>query len=125
MPQETFKLKTSTAAANGSVKKEGVTITVAFAGKDKSETISTSWSFSGPEEAMKTLFAAWPVNFDDIKGMVKVPIDVEATIATVVATTAGAVNQIANDAATAAEACTDATPPSLDKVGADIKKLTA
>lgn len=129
MPQEYFELKTSTANANGSVKKEGVILTIAFATTaDKGNgNISTSWSFSGAEKAMKALFASWPVNFDDIGSIIQNPIDVHATIALATTTTAAQVNQIAGDAAKAAEATAkaaqDAKTPSLDKVGDEIKQL--
>ena len=127
MPSEKFTMKTSNAAVNGSVKKGGVVCTVAFAAVT-AEGISTSWYFSGPEEPMKKLFASWPVNFDDVKGMILNPIDVEGVISTITATAAGAQNTIAqqnaqDQAAEAAKAEAATKAQSMADIGKQIESI--
>jgi len=122
-------MKTSTAALNGSVKKGGVVVTLVFSAvTDKPiPGISLAWSFSGPEEAMKSLFSSWPINFDDVKGTCNAPIEIDATLALSTVTAGATANAMATAAAgnLAPSVKKDDAAPSIEKVGAEIEKIAA
>jgi len=129
MPAESFKLKTETSNANGSVKKGGVVVTLGFAGSQDIKdvgNIHVTCHITGSKNAMKSLFGVWPLSFDDMDANIQSPIEVDVTLALNMPTTAGSMNTMAEDAAKATkEAEIVAATPQLDKVGQEINKLVS